>query len=324
MDQLSIPSEISELRISVLIPCLNESAAIGSVVRKTRAVLPGARIHVFDNASTDDTVAEATAAGATVHRVTMRGKGNVLRQAFALVDADLYLVIDGDGTYDVTTAPLLLKRLVVDELDMVVGDRQSSDPEAYRLGHRLGNRIFNSGAKALFGCTVRDIFSGYRAMSRPFVKSFPALATGFEVETELFLHAVALRAPFAEIGTAYAARGANSNSKLRTLKDGAQIGWFMLRLLKHTRPYLVFGTLAVIATLIGFVLGIPVVAEYLKTGLVPRFPSAFTAGSSFVIAAVCVTSGLVLDSLAVIQREQKRLRYLSIGRFCSADRVYES
>ena len=306
---------VDPLDMVVILPCYNEAHAIASVVADMRAALPTARIHVFDNNSTDDTAGEARRAGAHVHRVGMQGKGNVIRQAFALLDADIYLIADGDGTYDARSAPELVRRLVVDELDMVVGARRSSDPNAYRHGHRAGNWLFNVGVRMLFGREVRDIFSGYRVMSRPFVKSFPALATGFETETELFLHAVSLRLPFAELQTAYGARQRGSHSKLNSIRDGTRIALYMLRLLKHVRPLVFFGMLTGIAVLIGLLLGLPVVFEYLETGQVLRFPTAFAAASVFVIAAVCLSSGLALDGVSMTQREQKRLVYLSVERW---------
>jgi glycosyltransferase involved in cell wall biosynthesis len=302
-------------RVAIILPCFNEGAAITGVVKDFRKALPRSSIYVYDNASTDDTGAKAKAAGAIVRTVRQRGKGNVLRQAFAQVDADVYVIADGDGTYDAASAPALVSALWDDQLDMVVGRREhEGECEAYRSGHQAGNRLFNWLVRHLFGEAFLDIFSGYRAFSRPFVKSFPALATGFETETEMSLHAIQLGLACLEVPTRYRARGEESQSKLRTYRDGVRILWYIARLLKHTRPLFFFATLAGLAATLSLALGAGVIAEFIETGLVPRLPTAVAAASVMIIAGVAFATGLILDSVAYAQQEQKRLAYLTIGR----------
>jgi glycosyltransferase involved in cell wall biosynthesis len=303
-------------RIAVVLPCFNEGRDIARVVEAFRDALPSSAIYVFDNASTDDTSAEAMQAGANVRQVRQRGKGNVVRQAFAQIDADVYLLADGDGTYDAARAPELVATLWNEQLDMVVGTREpGAEQGAYRSGHRAGNRVFNWIVQRLFGKAFVDIFSGYRVFSRPFVKSFPALATGFETETEMSLHAIQLGLACAEMPTSYRPRGATSESKLRTFRDGIRILWFIVRLLKHLRPLFLFATLAVVIALMSIAIGFGVVVEFLETGLVPRLPTAIAAASLMIISGVCLATGLILDSVAYAQRETKRLAYLAVGRF---------
>ena len=302
-------------RVAVILPCFNEGAAIAGVVRDFRKALPGCAIYVYDNASTDDTAAKARAAGAIVRNVRQRGKGNVVRHAFAQVEADVYLLADGDGTYDAASAPDLVATLWDDHLDMVVGRREHQGAsEAYRKGHETGNRTFNWLVRRLFGEGFRDMFSGYRVFSRPFVKSFPALATGFETEAEMSLHAIQLGLACVEIPTPYRPRGEASHSKLRTYRDGARILWFITRLLKHLRPLFFFATLAGIAALVSLALGSRIIAEFVETGLVPRLPTAVAAATIMIIAGVGLATGLILDSVAYAQQETKRLAYLTIDR----------
>lgn len=300
--------------IAVILPCYNEAVAIGGVVDDFRRALPQASIYVFDNASSDGTADVAAAAGAIVKRVSARGKGNVVRHAFALVEADVYILADGDGTYEAGRAPELVRRLTSDGLDMVVGTRQHDDRSAYRSGHVIGNRLFNVMIRWLFGKAFIDIFSGYRIFSRPFVKSFPALASGFETETEMSLHAIQLGLPCAEVPTKYAPRMEGSASKLKTFRDGSSILWFILRLLKHTRPLALFSALAGLAAAVSLILGVPVAIEFLHTGLVPRLPTALAAASLMVIATLGFATGLILDSVAYAQKESKRLAYLAADR----------
>jgi glycosyltransferase involved in cell wall biosynthesis len=308
-------SSMASPRVAVILPCYNEGVAIGGVVRSFRAALPAADIYVFDNNSEDDTATEALAAGAMVRRVHKRGKGNVVRQAFAQVEADVYIIADGDGTYDAASAPMLVAALWQDRLDMVVGRRENGDDQsAYRGGHQLGNKLFNWLVHRLFGDAFADIFSGYRGFSRPFVKSFPALATGFETETEMSLHAIQLGLACIEIPTSYGRRCEASHSKLRTYRDGARILWYLLRLLKQTRPLFLFAVLAAISAFTSLALGASVVLEFLETGLVPRLPTAVAAASLMVMSGVSFATGLILDSLAYTQQETKRLAYLSISR----------
>lgn len=301
--------------VAVILPCLNEGNAIREVVGNFRKALPYARIYVFDNASTDDTATQAALAGAIVRRVRVPGKGNVIRQAFAEIDADIYVLADGDGTYDASRAPELVALLWNDSLDMVVGARdQTGASDAYRSGHKAGNRLFNWVVRTLFADGFTDIFSGYRVFSRPFVKSFPALATGFETETEMNVHAIQLGLPCLEVPTRYIKRVEGTASKLRTYRDGARILWFIVRLTKHIKPLFLFSALALIAAFVSLGLGLPVVFEFMETGLVPRFPTAFAAGSLMVIAVLSFATGLILDGIAYAQKESKRLAYLAIDR----------
>jgi glycosyltransferase involved in cell wall biosynthesis len=303
--------------VVVLLPCFNEAATVGNVVADFRRALPDARIYVFDNASTDLTAAAAAAAGAIVKPVRMRGKGNVVRYAFAAIEADVYVIADGDGTYDASRAPELVNLLLDDMLDMVVATRDHGDDKsAYRNGHIIGNRIFNRIVRHLFGKAFIDIFSGYRVFSRPFVKSFPALAGGFETETEMSLHAIQLGLPCIEVATRYSSRAEGSGSKLRTYRDGTRIFWFILRLLKYSRPLALFTAFSALAVAASLILGVPVALEFMQTGLVPRLPSAVAAASLMVIGALSFATGLILDSVAYSQKEAKRLTYLAANRLC--------
>jgi glycosyltransferase involved in cell wall biosynthesis len=302
--------------VAVILPCYNEGDAIAAVVADFRKALPAATVYVFDNASIDDTSEKASAAGAVVRLVRQRGKGNVLRQAFAQVEADVYVIADGDGTYDAAHAPELVSTLWNEQLDMVVGTREHrGERGAYRGGHQTGNRAFNWLVQRLFGEAFVDIFSGYRVFSRPFVKSFPALATGFETETEMSLHAIQLGLACVEIPTLYRPRGEAGESKLNTFRDGFRILWFIARLLKHLRPLFLFAVLASLTALASLAIGFGVVVEFMETGLVPRLPTAVAAASLMIIAGVGLATGLILDSVAYTQQETKRLAYLSIDRF---------
>jgi glycosyltransferase involved in cell wall biosynthesis len=300
--------------IVVVLPCLNEAVAIADVVKSFKKSLPEADIFVFDNNSTDDTAVVAKAAGAYVHRVAAAGKGNVLRQAFALLDADIYVIADGDGTYDASVAGMLVGELVRGGLDMVVGARRNDDPKAYRRGHTFGNKMFNRLFRFLFAREVKDLFSGYRVLSRSFVKSFPALTAGFETEAEMSLHAIQLKLPFVEVETVYVARQEGSHSKLNSIGDGLRILSFMLHILKQTRPMSLFSAIAGLFAAVSLIIGLPVVAEFLETGLVPRIPTAIAAAALMIVATVCLMAGIILDSVAYGQREQKRLAYLNVKR----------
>ncbi len=300
-----------QLQIAVLIPCLDEVASIGQVVWDFRAVLPSAVIYVYDNQSMDGTAGAAAAAGALVHHEPMRGKGQVVSRMFCEIEADLYLLVDGDGTYDVASAPRLIERLVDDRLDMVCGARVSLEAEAYRRGHRLGNRLLTGMVALLFGDRFDDMLTGYRLMTRRFVKSFPVLCSGFELETHLSVHALQLRMRVAEVETPYSARPPGSSSKLRTLNDG----WLILRtigsLVKEERPLVFFSTLFALLASSSILLVIPIVIEFLQTGLVPRFPTAILATGMMLLAFLMLASGLILDSVAQGRREMKRLHYLA-------------
>jgi glycosyltransferase involved in cell wall biosynthesis len=300
------------LSVAVLVPCYNEAVAIGTVVRQFREALPLARIHVYDNNSTDDTIAVARATGATVRSVTRQGKGNVVRRMFADIDADVYVLVDGDATYHAASAPAMVERLVAEELDMVVGARDSEEMSAYRRGHRFGNRLLTGCVAWLFGREFTDILSGYRVFSRRFVKSFPALAEGFETETELTVHALELRMPIAEVATPYAARPEGSVSKLSTYRDGWRILGTIVRLFKAERPLTFFGGLAVVLAILAIALSIPLWVTYLETGLVPRFPTAILVTGIMLLAMGFLWCGLVLDTVTRGRQEMKRLAYLAI------------
>jgi glycosyltransferase involved in cell wall biosynthesis len=297
-------------RIAVLVPCYNEAATIGAVVRDFRLALPGATIHVFDNNSSDGTAAVARQAGAFVRAVSDQGKGSVIRRMFADVDADVYVMVDGDGTYDAKAAPQLVAALLADGLDMVVGARISDQREAYRRGHRFGNRLLTQCVATLFGRTFTDMLSGYRAFSRRFVKSFPAHAAGFETETELTVHALELRMPVAEIATAYGARPEGSESKLNTWADGLRILLMIGRLFKAERPLLFFSLGFFVCALLSVLLAIPVFDDYLHTGLVPRLPTALLCAALMLFGAILLTCGIVLDTVTRGRAEAKRFAYL--------------
>ena len=299
-------------RIAVILPCLNEAAAIGEVVRGFAAALPSARIHVFDNGSDDDTRAIAREAGAQVWTEPRRGKGHVVRRMFAEVDADVYVLADGDGTYDAAAAPDMVARLTGERLDMVTGARLPDGTDAYRPGHVFGNQMLTGAVRWLFGAELADMLSGYRVFSRRFVKSFPALSTGFEIETELTVHALQLNLPAAEIETCYSGRAEGASSKLSTLTDGARISLKILSLVRHERPLALFGAIAAVLLALAAILSPPLIATYLETGLVPRLPTAILIVGLIVAASVSATCGLILDSVAEARREAKRLAYLAL------------
>ena len=299
------------MRLAVLVPCFNEAAAITQVVTDFRAALPTAVVYVYDNNSTDGTGAVAQVAGAVVRMETMRGKGNVVRRMFADVDADIYVLVDGDATYEAAAAPAMIDRLLDHHLDMVVGAREAIDEEAaYRAGHRWGNRMLTGTVAWLFGDRFEDMLSGYRVFSRRFVRSFPALATGFETETELTVHALTLRMPIAEVRTAYFERPAGSQSKLNTWQDGARILMAIAALLRQERPVFFFGCLAValLSAAVGF--SGPIVHEYLRTGLVPRLPTWVLSATLAMLGCLALGVGLILEAVTLARREAKRLAYL--------------
>ncbi|HBB32406.1 MAG TPA: glycosyl transferase [Cyanobacteria bacterium UBA8803] len=299
--------------IAVLLPCHNEALTIAQVVKDFRAALPEAQIYVYDNRSTDSTAEQAAAAGAVVRHEPRLGKGNVIRRMFADIEADIYIMADGDNTYEVGSARRLVERLIVEQLDMIVGTRRTPTHEsaAYRRGHRSGNLFLTGFVKLLFGARLIDMLSGYRVFSRRFVKSFPALSSGFEIETEFTIHALELKMPFAEEPTVYSARPPGSESKLKTLKDGWRVLGTALLLFKEERPFLFFGIISLILVLISIALGIPIVETFLATGLVPRFPTAILAASIMLLAFLSLTCGLILDSVARGRREAKRIAYLA-------------
>jgi glycosyltransferase involved in cell wall biosynthesis len=307
------PSALSNYRIAVLLPCRNEALTIAQVVSDFRTVLPEAEIYVYDNRSTDDTAEQASSAGAIVRYEREPGKGNVIRRMFADVDADIYILADGDNTYEVGAAQRLIERLVNNQLDMVVGTRRTASGEstAYRRGHRSGNVMLTSLVQFLFGARLVDMLSGYRIFSRRFVKSFPALSNGFEIETEFTVHALELKMPFVEEPTWYGSRPPGSSSKLKTLTDGWRILGTALLLFKEVRPFLFFGIIFLLLALFSIVLSIPVIDTYLDTGLVPRFPTAILSASMMLLAFLSLTCGMILDSVARGRREAKRMVYLN-------------
>ncbi len=306
-----------EPRIAVVIPCYNEAAAIGDVVRDFATALPGAAIYVYDNNSTDDTVERAAAAGAITRTEPRQGKGNVVQRMFSDVEADVYVMVDGDGTYEAGAATAMVDRLLDEGLDMVVGARipetdEDAGGEVYRRGHDFGNRAFTAIAKVLFGSDFDDLFSGYRVMSRRFVKSFPLQSAGFEIETELTVHVVEVSAATAEVPTRYGARKEDSASKLRTYRDGTRILLVAIGLFKDLRPMRFFGLLFLACTLAAFGLGIPVFVEFVETGLVPRFPTAILASALQILAFIFLICGILLESVSASRREARKLAYLGI------------
>lgn len=300
------------MKIAVLIPCYNEAVAIGRVVADFRAALPDAAVYVYDNNSTDGTAEAARAAGAQVRRETMQGKGHVVRRMFADIEADAYVLVDGDDTYDAQAAPEMVRMLFDQRLDMVNGARVTDIEAAYRPGHRLGNRVLTGLVRALFGDRIRDMLSGYRVFSRRFVKSFPALAAGFETETEFTVHALELKLPVGEVTTRYKERPPGSASKLRTFRDGTRILLTITGLLKRERPLLFFGAIAGLLLLLALSLFLPVLATYLSTGLVPRLPTFLASVGLAVLAALALACGLILDTVTRGRREAKRIAYLAI------------
>jgi hypothetical protein len=302
------------IRVAILIPCYNEAIAIPKVVADFHAALPEATIYVYDNNSTDGTVAAARAAGALVRQERLQGKGHVIRRMFADIEADIYVLVDGDDTYEAAAAPAMVRLLRDDGLDMVNGARASEASGAYRLGHRFGNRVLSGLVRWIFGDRFSDLLSGYRVFSRRFVKSFPALATGFETETEFTVHALELRMPVGEVTARYKERPPGSVSKLHTYRDGLRILRTIVALVKEERPLQFFSSVGLVLFLLGLGLGIPVVTEFLHTGLVPRLPTAVLAMGLVGMAMLSLAAGLILDSVARGRKELKRLAYLAIPR----------
>lgn len=300
-------------RIAVLLPCYNEETAIAQTVAGFRAALPDALIYVYDNNSRDRTGAVAAAAGAIVRRERVQGKGAVVRRMFADVDADIYVMADGDATYDAASAPALVACLVDEQFDMVVGSRVGDAAQAYRRGHRFGNKLLTGMLARLFGRSFTDILSGYRVFSRRFVKTYPALSTGFEIETDISVHALELRMPVAEIETPYFARPEGSSSKLSTYGDGWRILRTIVTLYRIERPLLFFGAIGALLAMIAVALGVPLALTYMETGLVPRFPTAIAATGLVILAALNGFAGLILDTVVRGRREVRRLAYLGFA-----------
>jgi glycosyltransferase involved in cell wall biosynthesis len=303
---------LAGLSIAVLLPCYNEALAIGSLVRAFRRALPSSAIYVYDNNSTDGTLEEAAKAGAVVRIEPYQGKGNVVRRMLADIDADVYVLADGDGTYDPAAAERLIGTLVTGNLDMVVGARAGGGEAAYRRGHRAGNRFFNRVVAGLFGPGFSDILSGYRVLSRRFAKSFPVTSSGFEIETELSVHALDLRIATCEIEVPYGERPEGSFSKLRTVRDGLRILMTILMLMKELQPLRFFGGIAAVLAILAVGISLPLLDTYLATGLVPRLPTAILAAATVQLAFLSLAVGLVLDSLARARREAKRMRFLDL------------
>lgn len=303
----------SSFVVAVIIPCFNEQASIGRVVDDFRTALPDAAIYVYDNNSTDNTVQVALAAGAVVRSERRQGKGSVVRRMFADVDADAYVLVDGDGTYDPSAAAAFVHQLQAGCLDLVNGRRCSQSEGAYRPGHRLGNVLLSRLVMILFGQGLSDMLSGYKVVSRRFAKSFPGLSQGFEIETELAIHALQLGMPLVELPTVYRERGEGSVSKLHTWRDGLRIMRTILRLARSERPLTVFGTLAGMLGVVSLVLAGPVVATFLETGLVPRLPTAVLSAATMLLAFVSLFAGLILDTVTRGRHETKRMLYLAVS-----------
>lgn len=302
---------MTEPTIAVLLPCYNEEAAIAQTVAGFRSALPGATIYVYDNNSRDRTVEVAAAAGAIVRTERVQGKGAVVRRMFADIDADIYVMADGDATYDAASAPRLVARMVGEQLDMVVGSRRHEAADAYRRGHVMGNRLMTGLLARLFGRSFSDIFSGYRVFSRRFVKSFPVLSTGFEIETEISVHALELAMPVGEMETPYFARPEGSVSKLSTYGDGFRIMRTMVTLYRIERPWAFFGLAALALLVLALALAVPLAVTYAQTGLVPRFPTAILATGLVILASLSFFAGLILDTVVRGRRDVKRLAYLA-------------
>ncbi|WP_316178105.1 glycosyltransferase family 2 protein [Bradyrhizobium sp. SZCCHNRI1009] len=301
----------ASMRIAVLVPCYNEEAAVATVVRDFKQALPTATVYVYDNNSKDRTIEVARAAGAEVRSERRQGKGHVVRRMFADVDADIYVLVDGDATYDAPSAPGMIARLVSERLDMVVGLRVDQEQAAYRMGHRTGNWMLTSFLAEVFGQAFKDILSGYRVFSRRFVKSFPVLSDGFEIETELTVHALELALPVAEIATPYYARPEGSVSKLNTWRDGFRILGTILKLYRSEKPLRFFSAIGIFLALVSIGFAIPIFVTYIETGLVPRLPTAVLSMGLMIMALLSASSGLVLDTVTRGRREMKLLAYLS-------------
>ena len=305
------PDPLARLRIAVLVPCCNEEAAIAKVVADFRACLPQAAVYVYDNNSHDHTIEVARAAGAVVRSEQHQGKGHVVRRMFSDIEADVYVLVDGDATYDAPSARTMILRLLDDRLDMVVGARIDQEQAAYRRGHRFGNKLLTAFVANVFGDTFKDILSGYRVFSRRFVKSFPALSGGFEIETELTAHALVLELPVAEVDTPYYTRPAGSHSKLNTWRDGIRILGTIVKLYRAERPLGFFSAIGVSLGLMSIGIAIPIFVTYLTEGIVPRLPTAVLSTGLMMVACLAIACSLVLDTVTRGRREMKRLAYLS-------------
>ena len=298
--------------VAVLIPCFNEGRTVAKVIRDFRRVLPTSRVCVYDNNSTDDTIAQARVCGAEVFFERAQGKGNVIRRMFADIDAEIYLIVDGDDTYDASSASEMVDLLLSGNLDMVNGKRVHEHEQAYRPGHQFGNRMLTGMVKMLFQCPFEDILSGLKVFSRRFVTSFPALTRGFDIETELTIHALEMRMAVSEVPVAYRGRPEGSESKLRTFRDGGRILLTIAQFLKAERPVHVFSAIAALFAVAGVALSVPLIMTYLQTGLVPRIPTAIIIIGLMVLSALSLTAGIILGTVTHGRQEMKRLHYLSI------------
>jgi glycosyltransferase involved in cell wall biosynthesis len=305
-------SAANRYEVAVLVPCYNEERAIAKVVADFRAALPHATVYVYDNNSTDGTVAAATKAGGVVRRETHQGKGHVVRRMFNDIEADIYVLVDGDATYDAPSAPAMIEKLLVDRLDMVVASRVDREAAAYRSGHRAGNRLLTGFVAHIFGRAFSDILSGYRVFSRRFVKSFPILSGGFEIETELTVHALELELPVDEVATPYYSRPAGSTSKLSTWHDGFRILWTVLKLYRAERPLPLFGAFGLALVIVSIGLAIPIIITYVQEGVVPRLPTAVLSTGLMVVAFLSIACGLILDTVTRGRREAKLIAYLAL------------
>lgn len=304
-------SDLTKVDIAVLVPCYNEQHAIAKVVEDFKRILPQAKIYVYDNNSKDDTIKVAKAAGAIVRSETLQGKGHVMRRMFADIDADVYVLVDGDATYDAASAPKLITALLENSCDMVNGARQNIQKDAHRLGHAFGNRLLTGIVRTIFGKRFNDMLSGYRVFSRRFVKSFPVSSAGFEIETELTVHALELDMPTLEIETPYYERPEGSFSKLSTFKDGFRILGMIIALVKKERPLFFFSVIAALFVVCALIIATPVFITYFQTGLVPRLPTAILSASLMIMAFLSLTCGLVLDTVTHGRKEAKRMQYLN-------------
>jgi glycosyltransferase involved in cell wall biosynthesis len=302
----------SKIDIAILIPCYNEAAAIGDVVHAFQQALPDADVYVYDNNSSDNTIEVALLAGAIVRNEKLQGKGNVVRRMFADIDADIYIMVDGDDTYDAYSAPVLVERMVSENLDLINGKRISNIQGAYRPGHKFGNKLLTTLVSMFFGSGIDDMLSGYKAFSRRFVKSFPSLSSGFEIETELTVHALELRMPIAEIDTAYGERPDGSESKLSTFSDGLRILKTIAILIKSERPLQFFSAIFFILLATAVILSIPLITTFLETGLVPRIPTAVLITGMTLLSFMSLACGLILDTVTCGRQELKRLQYLRV------------
>ncbi len=311
----SLGSLADGLKLAVLIPCRDEAVTIAQVVADFRGALPDARIFVYDNNSTDGTGPLAEQAGAIVRSESRPGKGHVVRRMFADIEADAYILVDGDGTYEAAAAPAMVRMLLENQLDMVIGVRVDNSQQSYRRGHRVGNKVLTGIVRSIFGDRITDMLSGYRVFSRRFVKSFPALSTGFETETEFTVHALELSMPLGEVRTRYQERPEGSASKLRTYRDGVRILRTIVNLVREERPLMFFSAVGCLALLAGLGFGLPVVGEFMRTGLVPRLPTALLAAALVILGFLSLACGLILDSVSRSRQEMKRIAYLSVPAF---------